>query len=279
MKLIDAHAHLCHNPKGLDKVVESGRFEQIWLMDLGACELGFHDFASEDEVLQASKEYPGFFIPFGFLDLRKSPDEVDRLKERGFVGLKPYRPVKPWSHPDYFPFYERAKEMNMPILFHTGIVDKAPLGSIGKGMSHGPGMMKPSYLADIASAFPDLTIIAGHLGYPWLEETALNLYYYPNIYHDLSGYRKDIEWLIKNLDRKCNDGYEKLRFFNDKILFATDAISYGSEKGHEEAFKLADFWELFLEMIGGYYYRWGEPEERKKILYANAKKLYEGFSK
>ena len=37
---------------------------------------------------------------------------------------------------------------------------------------------------------------------------------------------------------------------------------------------MMDFWELFLEMIGGSYYRWGEPEERSKILSGNAGKLY-----
>lgn len=34
MKLIDAHAHLAHQAQGIDRIVESGVFEQIWLMDL-----------------------------------------------------------------------------------------------------------------------------------------------------------------------------------------------------------------------------------------------------
>jgi predicted TIM-barrel fold metal-dependent hydrolase len=277
--IIDAHAHLCSNPTGLEQIVESNRLEQVWLMDVSGCELQTNAFASENEVLQAAKDYPDFFIPFGYLDLRKTPDDINRLKDKGFFGLKAYRPLKPYSAPEYFPFYARAAELNMPILFHTGLLEKCPMGKMGDELSFGPENMRPMHLAAIAAAFPDLTLIGGHLGYPWLEETAQNLYYYPNIYHDLSGYRKDVEWLIKNLDRKCTDDGKTLRYFNDKILFASDALCYGNEKGHQEAFKLMDFWELFLEMVGGNYYRWGNPEERAKIMCENAKKLYKEIIK
>ncbi len=274
-KVIDAHAHLRRDPRELDKLAEDGRIEQIWLMDVGGCELQTNPFASQEEVLRAAKDFPGFFIPFGYLDLRKSPDIVDRLKDKGFFGLKVYRPPKAYDDDSYFPFYERAAELGMPILFHTGIIEKCPVGKMGRNLAYGPSTMKPSHLNAIAAAFPELTLIGGHLGYPWLEETAHSLYYYPNIYHDLSGYRKDVEWLIKNLDRKCHDGSEGVKYFNDKILFATDAICYGDPAEHLNAFKAIEFWTLFLEMIGGYYYRWGEPEERQKILSENARRLYQ----
>lgn len=270
---IDAHAHLCRHPQGLDKVADSGRFEQIWLMDVSACELKSHDFATQREILDAARDFPGFFIPFAYLDLRSSPDSVDKLKEQGFTGLKAYRPEKPYSAPEYFPFYERAAKLKMPILFHTGIVEKVSILELGKHLSFGPENMRPAHLAPIAAAFPELTIIGGHLGYPWLEETAHNLYYYPNIYHDLSGYRKDLPWLLKNLDRKCNDGSSPKRYFNDKILFATDCLCYGDEKAHAEAYKMLDFWTLFLEASGTNYYRWGDPEELEKIFSSNAKNL------
>ncbi len=271
--VIDAHAHLCRRPRELDRIVASGRLEQVWLMDLDGADLKMYDLATGDEVLQAARDYPGFFIPFGYLDLRGSPDDVDRLRERGFTGLKPYRPAHSWCDERHFPFYERAQALGMPILFHTGMVDRAPRGTIGKGLAHGPDTMRPSHLAAIASAFPDLTVLGGHLGYPWLEETAHNLYFYPNIRHDLSGYRNTLPWLMANLDRKCNDGCSPPRFFSDKILFATDALGYGDPATHARIFRRIDFWELFLEEIGGLYYRWGEPEERAKLLAGNARLL------
>ena len=277
--IIDAHAHLKSNydRKAIEEIVATGKLEQVWLMDISPSKLATHHFASQEEILQISRDYPGFFIPFGYLDLRKSPNEIDRLKENGFTGLKAYRPEKPYDAPEYFPFYERAAKLGMPILFHTGIVLKCPKEGMDNELSFGPTNMKPAQLAGIAAAFPSLTIIGGHLGYPWLEETAHNLYYYPNIYHDLSGYRKDIEWLIHNLDRKCNDGTK--RYFNDKILFASDALCYGDPGEHPNIMKAISFWELFLEFIGGYYYRWGEPEEREKILAGNARKIMNGILK
>lgn len=270
MKIIDAHAHLCHSPRELDRIVESGRIEQVWLMDLGGAQHSFANYASEDEVLQTAKDYPGFFVPFGYLDMTNGPGEVERLKERGFVGLKPYRPSKPWSDHGYFPLYQRACELDMPVLFHTGIVNRSPLGTIAPGLTHGPGNMRPSHLAEIASAFPKLKIIGGHFGYPWLEETAHNLYYYPNIRHDISGYRNCTDWLTKNLDRKCNDGVLPKYYFRDKLLFATD-LSYGNPDEHAAIFRMIDFWVLFFEMIGGPYYRWGEPSEREKFFAGNAR--------
>ncbi len=275
--IIDAHAHLVNNPdfRLLEKIIKKGNLEQVWLMDVSGCELPTHQFASEDEIIAVAKRFPEVYIPFGYLDLRKTPEDIDRLKEKGFWGLKAYRPEKPYDAPEYFPFYERAAQLGMPILFHTGMVEKCPKGKMADNLSFGPTNMKPAQLSSIAAAFPDLTIIGGHLGYPWLEETAQNLYYYPNIYHDLSGYRKDVEWFVKNLDRKCNDGFTGTRYFNDKILFATDALCYGEPEGYSFSLKMIKFWELFLEVVGEYYYRWGEKREREKILYGNARKIYD----
>ena len=273
---IDAHAHLAgdFDWAALEALVESGRFEQVWLMDLSPCELrmpGFPDVASATQIMGVVERFPDVVVPFGYLDLREGPEIVARRRDEGFVGLKLYRPEHPCDDPRYFDHYAQAEELGMPILMHTGLLAKVARGDMAAGLSHGPENMRPSRLAAIAEAFPNLTLIGGHLGYPWLEETAANLYYHANVYNDLSGYRKDIEWLIRNLDRKCHDGTK--RYFNHKILFATDTF-YGSADANEEALKLLTFWELFLECVGGYYYRWGEPEEREKILRGNAAGIF-----
>ncbi|MBI4976648.1 MAG: amidohydrolase family protein [Spirochaetes bacterium] len=275
--VIDAHAHLQSGCTDLDDIVESGLIESIWVMDLSDAHITYAPFASEAEVLTAAKRYPGFVVPFGYLDLNNgSPDSIDALRDKGFIGLKPYKPAKPYDHHDHFPLYERAAALGMPILFHTGIVSYGMPGEQNASLGHGCGTMRPSMLASIAEAFPELTIIGGHLGYPWLDETEMNLYYYKNIYHDLSGYRKDIEWFIRILDRKCHDGTK--RYFNDKILFATDAM-YGTPESNAAALRLVQYWQLFLEMIGGLYYRWGEPGERNKILRGNAEQLRSTFTR
>ena len=47
-------------------------------------------------MLDTVNRYNGFFLAFGFLDLdHAAPDDIDRLRDLGFVGLKPYKQFKP----------------------------------------------------------------------------------------------------------------------------------------------------------------------------------------
>ena len=272
MKCIDAHAHLAHHAEGFHELVDSGAFDEIWLMDLSGYELGGIRLADESEVLDAVKAHPGVVYAFGHLDFSRPVDQIDRLREKGFIGLKPYKPDTGWNDEKFYPYYERAEQLGMPILFHTGMA--APAGEWRRcrapGRGFGPDGMRPAYLAGVAEAFPNLSIIGGHLGYPWIEETFQNLYYYNNIVHDISGYRNALPELLANLDRFSNDGSG--RFLNEKFLFATDQF-YGIRSENERALKLKEFWTLLFELIGSVYYRWGAPEEAEKFFYGNARRL------
>jgi predicted TIM-barrel fold metal-dependent hydrolase len=44
------------------------------------------------------------------------------------------------------------------------------------------------YLDDVALDFPDLVIVAGHIGYPWTAEMISLATKYPNVYIDTSAY-------------------------------------------------------------------------------------------
>ena len=278
MKFIDAHAHLCHNAKGIDAIVGSGVFEQIWLMDLsGVGSLGGCEFATQEELLRTVKEYDGFFLAFGFIDLDHAvPGDIDRLRDLGFVGLKPYKQLKAYSDPAYFPLYQRAQELHMPILFHTGLIAQSTPSDGRYTHAFGPENMRPIHLAAIAEAFPELQIIGGHQGWPWMEEMEHNLYYYRNITGDISGYLRSVPKLNEILDRRVHDGTD--RYFNEKLHFATDEF-YGNEGSNGRALRLAKFWESYFEFVGGLYYRWGRPEEQEKFFRGNAIELRSHFCK
>ena len=93
---IDTHAHLWKNPQGLDTLVKSDKIKQVWLMGLDYYRGSkLKDLASAQEILEVSRRYPGFFIPFGYIDFTKGPEQVDHMKEQGFVGLKAIRPIHP----------------------------------------------------------------------------------------------------------------------------------------------------------------------------------------
>ena len=276
MKLIDAHAHLAHQAQGIDRIVESGVFEQIWLMDLsGVGSLDNIRLADRQELLDTVKRYDGFFLAFGFLDLdHDKPDRIDALRELGFVGLKPYKQLHPYNFEGDYPLYERAQKLGMPILFHTGLIAHGSPYDPARPHGFGPENMRPLHLAGIAEAFPELQIIAGHQGYPHLEEMQHNLYYYRNIRCDVSGYLRSVDALREILDRRAHDGTN--RFFNDKIHFATDEF-YGVEACNRRALRLAEFWQLYFEFVGSLYYRWGLPEEQEKFFRGNAIKLRTEF--
>lgn len=272
MKSIDSHAHLLHDATGFARFVESGVYEEIWLAELP--EQIFPDvrFASREELLRTAKEFPKQIRLFGYLDLPQDPSEVDRLKELGFFGLKPYKPALPWNSEAYYPCYARAAELGMPILFHTGLVGRGAGFPEQGGHGFGSENMRPSHLAGIAEAFPELTILGGHLGWPYLEETAQNLYYYRNITHDVSGCLRNFSQLPEFFDRRCHDGTK--RFFNHKLRFATDTF-YGSEEQCARSVRLHEFWRRWFEFVGELHYRWGAPEEADKFFYENAKSIAE----
>ncbi|MDD3154171.1 MAG: amidohydrolase family protein [Victivallaceae bacterium] len=273
MKVIDAHAHLVHRPAGIDHLVESGEFEEVWLMDLSRVgTLECYEMATQDEILEHLRRYPGFFRAFGFVDLDcDSPADIRKLRDLGFCGLKPYKQRKPYGDAGYFPIYEEAQKLGMPILFHTGLIARGGAFSGTGNHAYGSENMRPSQLAGIAEAFPHLPVIAGHLGWPYLNETEQNLYFYANISCDISGYRNCFDRMPALLDRRANDGSG--RFFNQKMHFATDQF-YGYPGEMERAFKLKHFWELYFELVGGTYYRWGQENERKKFFYENARRIF-----
>ncbi len=275
-KIIDVHGHLVRNPEDLDSIVESGLIEQAWLQDL-SCYGDTNSIwcgkpaATQQEILQASKDYPGFFVPFGYLDFRKPPEMVQELYDMGFQGLKAIFPPKPYDDMSYFPYYEKAEELKMPILFHTGVVMSLPYKDAPKGLSQCSNNMTPMALHNIAASFPDLTVIGAHLGGQWSEEAALSMRILPNVYYDISGGNRPAyqKWLIEHLHwagplRKGETGG-----FINKILMGVD-VMYGAEQLHGNVFRMINRWECFFE-INAMLYTWGEDIE--KIMRVNAKSI------
>lgn len=240
--IIDVHGHLSRDPEDLDAIVESGVISQAWLQDVSFYLDGGYkvEFAKQEEILKVADRYPGFFIPFGFLDFNQPVDEVDRLKERGFKGLKAIRPMKNYDDELYFPYYARAQELRMPILFHTGMISSSGSDDFTSGISTNSSRMRPAYLMGIAAEFPKLKIIAAHLGNTWGEETFQLLHSFPNAYADLSGgqnYAK-LEWLHRYLHRKVGH----------KVLMGIDA-TYGRKCYHQDILMMAKFWELYFDVV------------------------------
>ena len=71
--------------------------------------------------------------------------------------------------------------MELGIPFLTQVGHTGPLRSSETG--------RPiPYLDDVALDFPELTIVGGHIGYPWTAEMIALATKYPNVYIDTSAY-------------------------------------------------------------------------------------------
>jgi uncharacterized protein len=104
------------------------------------------------------------------------------VKQLGFKGLR----LLPWLWnlpPDdrrYYPLYAECCELDVP--FCTQVGHTGPL------CPSEPGRPIP-YLDHVALDFPELRIVAGHIGFPWTLEMIALATKYPNVYIDTSAYK------------------------------------------------------------------------------------------
>ena len=139
-----------------------------------------------DEVAQHCRAYPDRFVGIASVDLFRPMEAVRelrlRVKRDGFKGLR----VLPWLWglpPDdrrYYPLFAECCELDIP--FCTQVGHAGPLRELE------PGRPIP-YLDRVALEFPELRILGGHIGVPWLSETLSLVMKYPNFFIDTSAYK------------------------------------------------------------------------------------------
>jgi predicted TIM-barrel fold metal-dependent hydrolase len=190
--------------------------DTIAAMDAGGVEFGlvaaWHApegvLISNDEVAGWVAAHPDRLAGLAAVDLRDPIGAVRELRrcvgELGFKGLR----VIPWlwelppNDRRYYPLYAECIELGVP--FCTQVGHAGPL------RSSEPGRPIP-YLDDVALDFPDLVIVAGHIGYPWTEEMVALARKYPNVHIDTSAYtaRRYPPELVRYLR---GDGRRKVMF-------------------------------------------------------------------
>ncbi len=139
-----------------------------------------------DEVAALVREHPGKFRGLASVDLHRPMAAVRELRrcvrELGFSGLR----IVPWLWglpPDdrrYYPLYAECIELDVPFCLQVG--------HTGPLMTSEPGRPIP-YLENVALEFPELRIVAGHIGAPWTQEIISLATRFPNLYIDTSAYK------------------------------------------------------------------------------------------
>ncbi|MDO8670272.1 MAG: amidohydrolase family protein, partial [Dehalococcoidia bacterium] len=154
--------------------------------------LGFK--TTNDYAASLVRQFPETFIgAFAAIDPWKGAKAVKELeravKELGMIGVKFQQAMQAFYPNDkrFYPIYQKAMELKVPILFHGGTT------GLGAGLPGGGGIRlcytRPiPYIDDVACDFPDLTVIIAHPGWPWVEEQIAVLLHKANVYMDLSGW-------------------------------------------------------------------------------------------
>lgn len=139
-----------------------------------------------DEVAGFVQTYPDRLIGIASVNLYRPMDGVRELRrcvrDLGFRGLR----IVPWLWdlpPDdrrYYPLYAECVELGIPFCLQVG--------HTGPLCPSEPGRPIP-YLDHVALEFPELKIVAGHIGYPWTSEMISLATKYPNVHIDTSAYK------------------------------------------------------------------------------------------
>ena len=150
------------------------------------------------------------FIKFGTLHPRfsKNKDEIKRLRDAGIFGVKLQPDVQHFSPDDCaltYPLYEALCLHGMTVMFHVG----------GEPLLSPANRSRPKMIAQIACDFPELRIVAAHLGglnmWEEVEEVLAGL---PNVWMETS---LSYKFISPALAQRIIDKHG-----HTKIFFGTD---------------------------------------------------------
>lgn len=141
-----------------------------------------------DELASQIDEAPGRFRGLIGADLDRPMEAVRSIRDLGaddrFVGVR----IVPWlwgAPPDdrrYYPVYVACIEAGLP--FCTQIGHTGPL------MSSATGRLIP-HLERVMLDFPELVVVGGHVGFPWIDELVTMTVKFANFHVDTSAYAID----------------------------------------------------------------------------------------
>jgi len=197
-------------------------------------------------------EHPDRFTGIGTVSLdnfsiKRALQQIDDCVELGMIGLS----IEPaffnmtLDEKKLYPVYAKAMENNLLVALHTGI----------NYTTHQPMQGEnPILLDQIACDFPDLTIVASHGGWPWINEMVAVARKHPQVYIEFGG-------IAPKYVAAQGSGWEVMHRFMNSVL--KDQILYGTDwptMDHKRT--LAEWREMGLK-----------PEVLERLLAGNARAL------
>lgn len=168
------------------------------------------ELISNDEVAGFVAQAPGRLVGMASVHLARPMVAVRELRrcvrDLGFAALR----VVPWLWgwpPDdrrYYPLYAECVELGIPVCTQVGHTGPLRTSETGRPIP---------YLDNVALDFPELVIVAGHIGHPWTTEMIGVAHKHENVYIDTSAY---------TVNRFPPELVAYLRGDHHKVLFGTN---------------------------------------------------------
>jgi uncharacterized protein len=186
---------------------------------------------SNDEVAGFVAQSQGRLVGVGSVDISRpmaAMREARRCVEQ--LGFKAIR-VLPWlweappTDRRFYPVYAACCELDVPFctqIGHTGPLMPSEVG-------------RPIYLDQVAIDLPELTIVGGHIGYPWTDEAVALSTKHERVYIDTSAYTVRryppalVEYLRANGRHKVLFGSNYPMIQPAKALEGLDALGLDAE--------------------------------------------------
>ena len=224
-------------------------------------------WCTNQDAWKAVQKYPDRFIinpnlsPIKKRGVQNAIWEMEYWVEKGAKIFKYYSPEDTYlNDPELWPFYKRAEELGIVLCLHAGFSWVPP----GKSK-----YCYPTQIDDIARDFPNLKIVAFHMGYPYTDAMNMVALGHPNVYLCLSLL---VPWALTAPYKFAHILGEAMRFVGpDRIIWGTDSAGYGAQIG-AAAVGLADF-QIPEELQWKYGYLPLTDEDKRKIFGENLGKL------
>jgi predicted TIM-barrel fold metal-dependent hydrolase len=188
--------------------------------------------------------------------------ELDYLvKEMNFKACKFYPPEDtPINNRELWPFYEKIQELRVPLFIHTG------MNLVGPGRSP---YCYPILLEEVCFDFPEIPIVAYHMGYPYTDELNTLASMFNNLYIGTSllpqvsgGPNKKAQELLGGAIRWAGI---------DKIIWGTDWS--GSLSRHKDMVRFVEEFQIGKEVQEDYGYGPLSKEDKEKWVGLNLARI------
>jgi predicted TIM-barrel fold metal-dependent hydrolase len=166
---------------------------------------------TNDDIADFVTQYSNRFIGYACIDI-PAPDALQQLEyaieSLDLKGVKVLPPGQKFDISDskYNPLWEKMIDLDIPLWTHT-----AQLKSIINATTR---YGHPLLVDELAIRYPQLTIVMGHMGVPWMWDAWSVVERNPNVYVDISAYAKLYPWFPF-------DAYSAYNL-EQKVLFASD---------------------------------------------------------